>query len=90
MKITDEVPKTYNMLKQADFEIVDVVFEGAMTIKGKHILTEIEDLASENKATGTIRMVYETGDNEARAIEIPVGPTFEEFQKASQEEEYKP
>jgi len=90
MKITEEVPTTYEMLKNTNFEILDVVFEGAMTIKGKEILTEIEDLAQDNKAMGTIKLIYSTGNNEARIIEIPVGPTFEEFEKASQEEKYDP
>ncbi len=90
MRITEEVPATYNMLKNADFEIVDVVFEGAMTVKGKELLTEIENLANEKKAIGTIKLIYGTGQNSVRTIEIPVGPSLEEFEEASEEEKYTP
>ena len=59
--LQEEVTKTYRMIKEAGFEIVDVIFEGAMTVKGKELLGQIEALSTERKAIGVVRIVYSAG-----------------------------
>jgi len=73
MTVSEEVSKTFNMVKAAGFDIIDVIFEGAMTVKGKELLSKIEELSNERRAMGVIRLVYSTGGDQVRTIEIPVG-----------------
>ncbi len=76
--IGEEVTKTYKMLKDAGFEVADVVFEGAMTVEKKDILAVLEGLANEKKAMGTIRIIYSVAADQLRTIEIPVGEVVPE------------
>ena len=80
MAVRDEVTKTYKMVKDAGFEVVDVIFEGAMTVKGKDILGHIEELAKDRRAIGVIRIVYTAGEEKTRIIEIPVGAAIPEVE----------
>jgi len=73
MSMREEVMKTYKMVKDAGFDVVDVIFEGSMTVKGKELLGQIEELAVTNKAVGVVRVVYSSGTDKLRQIEIPVG-----------------
>jgi hypothetical protein len=73
MAMREEVMKTYKMVKEAGFEIIDVIFEGSMTVQGKDILGQIEDLAVGNKAVGVVKVIYSAGSDKLRQIEIPVG-----------------
>jgi len=73
MPMREEVMKTYKMVKDAGFDVVDVIFEGSMTVKGKELLGQIEELAVTNKAVGVVRVVYSSGTDKLRQIEIPVG-----------------
>lgn len=82
----EEVVKTYKMLKDNGFEIVDIIFEGAMTVKDKDVLARLDTLARDKKATGLIRIIYATGENQIRAIEIPVGELLPEVQGEQTEE----
>ncbi|MBI4214809.1 hypothetical protein HY546_02335 [archaeon] len=86
MGMTDEVLKTYTMVKNAGFEVEDVIFEGAMRVKGKELLQHIEELASKKKAVGTIKIAYSAGENQARTIEIPVGEPFPEVSETEEAE----
>lgn len=87
MGVNAEVVKTYKMLKDADFEVLDVIFEGAMAVKDKSSLDILEDLASKKKAMGVIRVVYSAGKDQLRTIEIPVGPPLPEVEGMETEEE---
>jgi hypothetical protein len=73
MAMKEEVVKTYKMVKDAGFDVVDVIFEGSMTVKGKEILGQLEDLSSNNKAIGVVKVIYSAGTDKLRQIEIPVG-----------------
>jgi hypothetical protein len=73
MSIGEEVVKTYKMVKEAGFEVVDVIFEGSMTVKGKDVLAQLEELAGKNKALGMVKVIYSAGPDKLRQIEIPVG-----------------
>ena len=86
MGMQEEVTKTYKMLKDAGFAVSDIVFEGAMTVKGKELLTQLEGMAVEKKAIGVIRVVYTSGENQVRTIEIPVGEALPELEGMSGEE----
>lgn len=78
MGMSDEVLKTYSMVKNAGYQVEDVIFEGAMRVKGKELLQHIEDLAAKRKAMGTIKIVYTSSENQERTIEIPVGEALPE------------
>ena len=71
--IKEEVVKIYGMIKDSGYEVVDVIFEGAMTVKKKELISQIEELAEQKKAMGVIRIIYTPGENRIRTIEIPVG-----------------
>jgi hypothetical protein len=81
MTVGDEVSKTYKMVKDAGFEIVDVIFEGAMTVKGKELLGQLEDLSKDRRAMGVIRIIYTSGKEQMRTIEIPVGAPLPELEE---------
>lgn len=89
MSMQEEVVKTFNMVKSAGFKVVDVIFEGAMTVQGKGLLDQLDVLSKDRKATGIIRIVYSLteGDGEQiRVIEIPVGEAMPEIGKDDVEE----
>ena len=73
MAMREEVMKTYKMVKDAGFDIIDVIFEGSMTVKGKDILSQLEELSAGNKAVGVVKVIYSAGSDKLRQIEIPVG-----------------
>ena len=73
MAMKEEVVKTYKMLKDAGFEMVDIIFEGSMAVKKQDVLSQIEELASKNKAMGVVKILYSSGQENFRQIEIPVG-----------------
>ena len=87
MTMQEEVMKTYKMLKDSNFEVLDIIFEGAMTVKDKAILESLANLASKKKAMGTVRIVYSYGENQMRTIEIPVGEPLPELSGESLESE---
>lgn len=76
--IGEEVTKTYKMVKDAGFEVVDVVFEGAMTVEKKDILAVLQGLAEEQKAMGSVKIIYSVAPDQLRTIEIPVGEVMPE------------
>ena len=73
MPVKEEVMKTYKMVKDAGFDVVDVIFEGSMTVKGKDLLAQLEELAVSNKAIGVVSVIYSAGTDKVRKIDIPVG-----------------
>ncbi len=73
MPVKEEVMKTYKMVKDAGFDVVDVIFEGSMTVKGKDLLAQLEELAISNKALGVVSVIYSAGQDKVRKIDIPVG-----------------
>jgi len=73
MAMREEVMKTYKMVKDAGFDVIDVIFEGSMTVKGKDILGQLEELSVGNKAVGVVKVIYSAGTDKLRQIEIPVG-----------------
>ena len=87
MTVEEEVMKTYRMLKDANFEVLDMIFEGAMTVKDKGTLASLEELASKKKAMGAIRVVYSAGKDKVRVIEIPVGEPLPELSEEGSETE---
>lgn len=86
MGMADEVLRTYEMVKNAGYTVEDVVFEGAMRVKGKELLQHIEDLAVKKKAIGTVKIIYSSGENKERTIEIPVGEAMPEVNADQLEE----
>lgn len=73
MAMREEVMKTYKMVKDAGFDVIDIIFEGSMTVKGKDILGQLEELSAANKAVGVVKVIYSAGTDKLRQIDIPVG-----------------
>ncbi len=73
MELADEVVKTFKMLEDNGFSVVDVIFEGYISLEKKELIEKIQELAKERKAVGNIKLVYRVDDEEYRSIEIPVG-----------------
>ena len=73
MKVKDEVLKVIDALKQAGFEPVDAVFEGAVGVKQDTTLAFVDKLNDAKMVSGVIRVIYTAGENQVRFVEIPVG-----------------
>lgn len=84
MGVHEEVMKTYKMVKEAGFNVLDIIFEGAMTVKAKDVLNQLENLAKDRKAMGVVKIIYSVDSNQLRTIEIPVGEPFPETQESTQ------
>jgi hypothetical protein len=73
MKVKDEVMKVIDALKKAGFTPVDAVFEGAVGVKEDTTLAFMDKLNDAQMVSGVIRVIYTTGENNVRFVEIPVG-----------------
>lgn len=73
MKVKEEVLKTIEMLSKSGFKPVDAVFEGAVGVKEDVTLDYVDKLNDANLVSGVIRVIYTTGTDQVRFVEIPVG-----------------
>ncbi|OIO24757.1 hypothetical protein AUJ14_05615 [Candidatus Micrarchaeota archaeon CG1_02_55_22] len=73
MKVSEEVQKMIEVLKQSGFTPVDAVFEGAVGVKQDTTLKYIDELNDKDLVSGVIRVIYSAGDDQFRFVEIPVG-----------------
>ncbi len=73
MKVKEEVLKVIDALKNAGFTPVDAVFEGAVGVKEDTTLTFMDKLNDNNLVSGVVRVIYSSGDEQVRFVEIPVG-----------------
>lgn len=73
MKIKDEVLKVIESLKKTGFTPVDAVFEGALGVKEDSTLAFMDKLDSKQMVSGVIRIIYTSGKDNIRFVEIPIG-----------------
>ncbi len=73
MKVKEEVLKVIDALKSAGFTPVDAVFEGAVGVKEDTTLAFMDKLNDNNLVSGVVRVIYSSGDEQVRFVEIPVG-----------------
>ncbi|MDP2717634.1 MAG: hypothetical protein Q8P02_02740 [Candidatus Micrarchaeota archaeon] len=78
MAIKDEVLQMLEMLKKAGLNPVDAVFEGAVGVKEDTVLGFMDKLDEKQLVSGVIRIIYTSGENHIRFVEIPVGQGGEE------------
>jgi len=65
--------KVLEALKKAGFNPVDAVFEGAVGVKEDTTLEFFQKLEDAGMLSGVVRVIYTTGENKVRFVEIPVG-----------------
>jgi hypothetical protein len=66
-----EIIDTYKLLKQGGFNVVEIVFEGGISVKDKSVLKQLQVLVDSEKAFGVAKIVYLSKDGSPRMIEIP-------------------
>lgn len=81
MAVKDEVMKTVTALKNAGFTPMDIIFEGAISVKGGKVLEALDEAVTEKAISGVIRIVYAAGENAIRFVEIPLGEMPPQQQK---------
>lgn len=73
MTIKDEVTKMVSALKSSGFAPMDIIFEGAISVKGGKVLDALDEAVGEKAISGVVRIVYSAGENAIRFVEIPLG-----------------
>lgn len=81
MPVKEEVLKTVGALKDSGFTPLDVIFEGAISVKGGKTLDALDEAVAERAISGVIRIVYTAGANTIRFVEIPLGELPQQQQK---------
>ena len=70
MTMEEEVKTTYKMLKENNFKINEIVFEGGFSVKDKNALSTLQKWVDEGKAFGIVHLIYFTEDGQQRVIDI--------------------
>jgi len=73
MTVKEEVLKMVSALKNSGFQPMDIIFEGAISVKGEKILDALDEAVAEKAISGVVRIVYLAGENAVRFVEIPLG-----------------
>ncbi|MCD6523186.1 MAG: hypothetical protein J7K68_05580 [Candidatus Diapherotrites archaeon] len=78
MTMEDEVKTTYKMLKENNFKVAEIIFEGGISVKDTQILATLQKLVDEGKAFGIVHVIYLTQDGQQRVIDITAGKVPEQ------------
>lgn len=78
MTMEDEVKTTYKMLKENDFNVSEIVFEGGFSVKDKNALAKLQKWVDEGKAFGIVHVIYSTKEGQQRVIDITTGKLDQE------------
>jgi hypothetical protein len=70
MTMEEEVKKTYKMLKENDFKVSEIIFEGGFSVKDTTALAMLQKWIDEGKAFGIVHLIYNTEDGQQRIIDI--------------------
>ncbi|MBN3037693.1 MAG: hypothetical protein JW834_04585 [Candidatus Diapherotrites archaeon] len=73
MTMEDEVRTTYKMLKDNDFKVAEIIFEGGISVKDTAVLAQLQALTDSGKAFGVVHVIYSTPDGQQRVIDITTG-----------------
>ena len=78
MTMEEEVKSTYKMLKENDFKVSEIIFEGGFSVKDTMALTTLQKWIGEGKAFGIVHVIYFTEDGQQRIIDITTNKIEEE------------
>jgi len=70
MTMADEVKTTYKMLKENNFKVAEIIFEGGISVKDTAVLEQLQKLVEGSKAFGVVHVIYRTTDGQQRVIDI--------------------
>ena len=73
MTMETEVKTTYKMLKDNNFKVAEIIFEGGISVKDTKVLADLEKLVEGGKAFGVVHVIYFTDDGQQRVIDITAG-----------------
>lgn len=73
MSMEDEVKTTYKMLKENDFKVAEIIFEGGISVKDTSALASLQHWVDGGKAFGVVHVIYFTSDGQQRVIDITAG-----------------
>jgi hypothetical protein len=82
----DEVKTTYKMLKENNFKVSEIIFEGGVSVKDTSALSSLQQWADNGKAFGVVHVIYFTPDGQQRVIDITAGKMEEEGAEAAETE----
>ncbi len=71
MTMEDEVKDTYEMLKDSGLNVIEIVFEGGLSVKNTDMLHLLQELVNQGKAYGVVHVVYTNKEGKQRMIDIP-------------------
>jgi len=66
-----EVKETYKMLKDSGLNVIEIVFEGGLSVKNTEILKLLQQLVDQGKAYGVVHIIYTNKEGAQRMIDIP-------------------
>ncbi|MCD4740250.1 hypothetical protein K8R43_03605 [archaeon] len=78
MKMEDEVKATYKMLRDNDFKVSEIIFEGGFSVKDTASLSALQRWIEQGKAFGIVHVIYNTEDGQQRIIDISTSKVSEE------------
>ncbi len=81
-----EVKETYKMLKDNELKVIEIVFEGGLSVKNTEILKLLQQLVDQGKAYGVVHVIYVNKEGAQRMIDIPTQEK-EAAEKEGKEEE---
>jgi protein-disulfide isomerase len=79
-----EVKTTYKMLKENNFKVSEIIFEGGVSVKDTTALAALQQWADGGKAFGVVHVIYFTPEGQQRVIDITAGKMQEEGAVASE------
>jgi len=77
MKMEEEVKSTYKMLRDNDFKVSEIIFEGGFSVKDTSSLATLQKWVEEGKAFGIVHVIYNTDDGQQRIIDISTSKVSE-------------
>lgn len=86
MTMENEVKTTYKMLKENNFKVSEIIFEGGVSVKDTSALGTLQQWADGGKAFGVVHVIYFTPDGQQRVIDITAGKMAEEGAEAAETE----
>jgi protein-disulfide isomerase len=78
MKMEDEVKTSFKMLKENDFKVTEIIFEGGFSVKDTAALATLQKWVDDGKAFGVVHIIYFTEDGQQRVLDVATGQLEEE------------
>jgi len=81
MKMDEEVKTSFKMLKENNFKVTEIIFEGGFSVKDTASLATLQKWVDEGKAFGVVHIIYFTDDGQQRVLDITTGKMEESEEK---------